>query len=183
MFGREGPGIGDTIAMGALVSVILPTFNRAHCVGQAIDSALQQTHRDLEIIVVDDGSTDDTCELIKRKYGDLESIRYLHQENMGVGVARNMAINAAKGKFIAFLDSDDIWKPWKVELQLACMEKLPHIGMVWSDMEAVGPDGAVARPRYLRKMYAAYRRFPIEKLFTERYDLPTISTSLDPGLT
>ena len=99
---------------------------------------------------------------------------------MGVGAARNTAIRAAKGEFIAFLDSDDIWKPWKIELQLACMEKLSHIGMVWSDMEAVGPDGAVASPRYLRQMYAAYRRFPLEKLFTERHDLPPISTSLDP---
>src|SRR5205814_4707411 len=117
---RGVPSIGDyATAMSALVSVILPTFNRAHCIGQAIDSALQQTYRDLEVIVVDDGSTDETHQLIKRKYGDLESVKYIFQENMGVGAARNTAIRAAKGEFIAFLDSDDIWKPWKIELQLA----------------------------------------------------------------
>src|SRR5207244_13022503 len=107
------PGIGDhPAAMSALVSVILTTFNRAHCVGQAIDSALQQTHRDLEVIVVDDGSTDETHQLIKRKYGQLESVKYIFQENMGVGAARNTAIRAAKGEFIAFLDCDDLWKRW-----------------------------------------------------------------------
>ncbi len=169
--------------MATLVSVIIPTFNRAHCVGQAIDSALQQTHRDLEVIVVDDGSVDQTCQFMKRKYGEFRSIRYIYQENKGVAAARNTALRAAQGEFIAFLDSDDVWKPWKIELQLACMEKLPHIGMVWSDMEAVGPDGAVTSRRYLPKMYAAYRRFPLEKLFTERYDLPAISISLDPELT
>src|SRR6266849_10246474 len=124
----------NATAMGALVSVILPTFNRAHCVGQAIDSALQQTHRDLEVIVVDDGSVDQTCQFMKRKYGEFRSIRYIYQENKGVAAARNTALRAAQGEFIAFLDSDDVWKPWKIELQLACMEKLPHIGMVWSDM-------------------------------------------------
>jgi GT2 family glycosyltransferase len=176
--------LGDIeTAMGGLVSVILPTFNRAYCVGRAIDSALQQTHHDLEVVVVDDGSTDDTRELIKREYGSCQSVRYIYQENAGVAAARNTALRAARGEFIAFLDSDDIWKPWKIELQIACMEKLPHIGMVWSDMEAVGPDGTVTSRRYLRKMYAAYGRFPIEKLFTERHDLPTISTPLDPELT
>jgi len=166
--------------MGAQVSVILPTFNRAHCVGQAIDSALQQTHRNLEVIIVDDGSVDGTRQFIRQKYGGMEWIRYIHQENQGVAAARNTALRAAQGEFIAFLDSDDVWKPWKIELQIACMKKLPHIGMVWSDMEALGPDGAVINHHYLRTMYAAYRRFPLEKLFTERYDLPTISTSLDP---
>ncbi len=169
--------------MGSLVSVILPTFNRAHCVGQAIDSVLQQTYRDFEVIVVDDGSIDGTRQLIKSKYAKLSSIKYVYQENHGVAVARNTALREAQGEFIAFLDSDDVWRPWKIELQLACMEKLPHIGMVWSDMEALGPDGAVTYPRYLRKMYSAYRRFPIEKLFTERYDVPTIPPLVDAELT
>jgi len=180
----RGLSIGaNTTAMGALVSVILPTFNRAHCVGQAIDSALKQTHRDLEVIVVDDGSTDETLHLIKAKYGKLKSIRYIYQENRGVAVARNTALREAQGEFIAFLDSDDVWRPWKIELQLACMEKLPHIGMIWTDMEAVGPDGTITDRQYLRKMYAAYRRFSTEKSFTERHDLPAISTQLDAELT
>src|SRR6266568_2078444 len=84
--------------MGSLVSVILPTFNRAHCVGQAIDSVLQQTYRDFEVIVVDDGSIDGTRQLIKSKYAKLSSIKYVYQENHGVAVARNTAAKGSSGR-------------------------------------------------------------------------------------
>jgi glycosyltransferase involved in cell wall biosynthesis len=95
-----------TTPMSVLVSVIVPTFNRAYCVGRAIDSALQQTHRDLEIIVIDDGSVDETRQLIETKYGKMASIIYIYQENQGVATARNTALRAAQGEFVAFLDSD-----------------------------------------------------------------------------
>jgi len=102
------------------VSVVIPTYNRAGFVTRAIDSALAQTYRDFEIVVVDDGSTDDT-ERILRAYGD--RIRYLRQENAGVSRARNAGIAAARGEWIAFLDSDDEWLSEKLAVQVNCIER------------------------------------------------------------
>ena len=103
-----------------LVSVIIPTYNRGYCLCEAIDSVLAQTYTNIEIIVVDDGSTDSTEEILK-KYGP--EIQYLWQENQGVSSARNLGIRAAKGEWIAFLDSDDEWLPNKLERQLEELRK------------------------------------------------------------
>lgn len=97
------------------VSIVVPTYNRARYVIQAIDSVLAQTFRDYEIIVVDDGSTDNTKEILQ-SYND--KIRYIYQTNKGVSAARNTGICVAKGEWIAFLDSDDIWLPDKLEKQM-----------------------------------------------------------------
>ena len=91
-----------------LVSVVIPTYNRAAFVTKAVDSAINQVFSDHEIIVVDDGSTDATKESIIR-YGD--RIRYVYQDNSGVSAARNTGIKMSRGKWLAFLDSDDEWKP------------------------------------------------------------------------
>jgi len=137
---------------------------------------LDQTHDDVEAIIVDDGSSDGTHDLIRNNFRADRRVRYIHQENQGVAAARNTALRFAGGDFIAFLDSDDVWKPWKLELQLACMRLLPHIGMIWSDMEALRPDGAVASRHYLRQMYAGnYRWFTNEELFSERHSAPAIA--------
>jgi len=88
------------------VSVIIPTYNRAHTIGRAIKSVLNQTYQDFEIIVVDDGSTDNTEEVVK-SFRD-KRIRYIqHKKNKGAAAARNTGIKSAKGKYIAFQDSDD----------------------------------------------------------------------------
>ena len=105
------------------VSVIMPTFNRAHCLERAIDSVLDQTFRDYELIVVDDGSTDHTADLLKR-YGD--SLKSIHQQNRGVSAARNTGIRAARGELIALLDSDDCWLPTKLERQVDFFETHPQ---------------------------------------------------------
>jgi glycosyltransferase involved in cell wall biosynthesis len=102
------------------VSVIIPAFNRDHCVGAAVDSVLAQTFKDFEIIVVDDGSTDGTAEVLE-KYGS--QVHLIRQENRGVSAARNTGVRAARGSWIAFLDSDDHWHPQKLERQLAALEK------------------------------------------------------------
>jgi hypothetical protein len=112
-----------------LVSVIIPTYNRAELVGEAIDSVLAQTHRDLEVIVVDDGSTDHTSEVLRR-YGD--SIRPIHRRNGGQSVARNTGLGHARGEYIAFLDSDDLFLPRKLELQLRGFDRFPGAGMICS---------------------------------------------------
>lgn len=101
------------------VSVIIPTYNRAKYVTKAIDSILAQTYKDYEIIVVDDGSTDHTPEVLK-KYGD--KIRVIRQENSGPSAARNYGIKMAKGSLVTFLDSDDLWLPTKIERQVAFLK-------------------------------------------------------------
>jgi glycosyltransferase involved in cell wall biosynthesis len=103
------------------VSVVIPTFNRAHSVGKAIESVLAQTFQDFEVIVVDDGSKDDTSKVLAG-FGD--GIRTISQENRGASAARNAGIRLARGKWVAFLDSDDEWHPTKLKRQVDCLEKL-----------------------------------------------------------
>jgi glycosyltransferase involved in cell wall biosynthesis len=104
------------------VSVIIPTFNRAWCLREALDSVLAQDFRGFELIVVDDGSTDDTPQML-RGYG--ESMRLLRQENRGVSAARNAGVAAARADLIAFLDSDDIWLPGKLACQAEFFRRHP----------------------------------------------------------
>lgn len=101
-----------------LVSVIIPAFNRAHSLARSIESVLQQTHVPIELIVVDDGSTDGTAAVMD-SYGD--RIRSVRQENSGPSSARNTGVNHAKGEIIAFLDSDDTWERQKIERQVKLM--------------------------------------------------------------
>lgn len=105
------------------VSVIIPTYNRAWIVKEAIDSVLAQEFADYELIVVDDGSTDATAEVLSG-YG--ERICALRQKNKGVSAARNKGIQSAGGNLIAFLDSDDLWLPSKLDRQVAFFQKHPH---------------------------------------------------------
>lgn len=97
------------------ISVIVPTYNRCGVISDAIDSILAQTYKVFEIIIVDDGSTDGTRRILER-YGD--NIKYIYQDNEGVSAARNRGIKAASGEWLAFLDSDDIWKASKIEAQI-----------------------------------------------------------------
>src|SRR5258706_4512593 len=111
----------------ATVSVIIPTFNSAALVAAAVDSALAQTTLPTEILVIDDGSTDDTRQRLCC-YGD--RLEYLHQQNRGVAAARNRGLKEATGEFIAFLDADDVWHPKKLERQLAAMTANPDISLL-----------------------------------------------------
>jgi GT2 family glycosyltransferase len=157
-----------------LVSVVVPTYNRARCVGRAIESALGQTYGDVSVIVVDDGSTDDTRALVNDVYGRDRRVRYVHQANAGVSAARNHGIRLADGGFTALLDSDDVWKPFKLEVQLACLRAFPDAGMVWSDMTAVGTGGELVAERYLTRYYSAYRLFAKSDLFDRSLPLVEI---------
>lgn len=112
--------------MTVAVTVIIPTYNRAHLVTDAIESVFAQTFKDYEIIIVDDGSTDRTAELIGGKYAG--RLKLIAQTNQGISSARNRGIQEAKGKYIAFLDSDDKWLPEKLAKQVAYMEANPQLG-------------------------------------------------------
>jgi glycosyltransferase involved in cell wall biosynthesis len=113
-----------------LVSVVIPTFNYRAYVSQAVDSALAQTYANREIIVVDDGSTDHTDQMLA-PYAD--RIRYIYQKNQGLSAARNTGIQAARGRWIALLDSDDLWHPRKLEVQMRYLARHPEIGLLAAD--------------------------------------------------
>jgi glycosyltransferase involved in cell wall biosynthesis len=107
--------------MNPKVSVVIPTYNRAATVPRAIESVLAQTVSDLEVIVVDDGSSDNTGKVLGEMFGD--RIRYYAQANQGASVARNRGIEEARGEWIAFLDSDDLWEKDKLEWQLKALQR------------------------------------------------------------
>ena len=109
--------------MAPKVSVIIPTYNRLQYLGRAIRSLLAQTYRNFELIVVDDGSTDETTLMIKR----FPQVIYLQKTNSGVSRTRNLGIRRAKGEWIAFLDSDDEWLPQKLEKQMEYLNAHPEI--------------------------------------------------------
>lgn len=122
------------------VSVVIPTYNYAHFLGQAIDSALAQTWPPSEVIVVDDGSSDNTPELLAR-YGD--RIRVVHQRNRGLASARNTGAELATGDLLAFLDADDIWLSRKLERQVQRFLADPELGLVHCGVEEIDSSGAV----------------------------------------
>lgn len=124
--------------MSPEISVVIPTYNRAGLLREAVDSALAQTFRDREIVVVDDGSTDATAEVLA-SYGD--RIRAVRQENRGEAAARNRGIAEARGRWIAFLDSDDLWEPTALERVHAAAERDPDAGLVAMRARAVRADG------------------------------------------
>jgi glycosyltransferase involved in cell wall biosynthesis len=161
-----------------LVSVIVPTYNRAYCLARTVDSALAQTHHNVEVLIVDDGSTDNTAELVRERYAREPRVRYIYQPNQGVSEARNTGIKQVTGDFAALLDSDDYWYPWKLEAQLAVFRRFPEVVMVWTDMESIDPSGRVTDPCSLRTLYHAFSKFRDDELFSSHHRLGDVA----PGL-
>lgn len=133
--------------MGPLVSTVIPTFDRRDDVVIAVGTAIAQTHASQEIIVVDDGSRDGTAERLRELHGDRLTI--LRTERLGVSGARNRGMAAARGAYIALLDSDDEWEPEKLAKQVAFLEARPDYGMVLTDVAQMGRD---------RRTFAVMRR-------------------------
>jgi glycosyltransferase involved in cell wall biosynthesis len=128
---------------GPLVSVVIPVFNAEPHLTQALDSVATQTHRSIEVLVVDDGSTDGSAE-IARRYPD-SRVRLVSQPQGGPAAARNHGVVIARGGFLAFLDADDLWEPFKLEVQLDVLRVHPAVAMVFGDAIHVraAPDARV----------------------------------------
>ena len=120
------------------VSIIIPTFNRANLITRALESVFKQTISDYEIIIIDDGSTDNTKDVLKPFQ---DRIRYVYQQNKGISAARNLGITMAQGQYIAFLDSDDTWIPEKLALQAQVLDENPTVGIVYSKMVKINEQG------------------------------------------
>ncbi|MBN2208654.1 MAG: glycosyltransferase [Candidatus Coatesbacteria bacterium] len=158
--------------MPALVSIIIPVYNDERNVAVAIDSALSQTFKDVEIIVVDDGSTDSTPEALNEYEGRIVCVR---QENRGLPAARNAGIDASRGKYLCFLDSDDRFLAKKVEIQVDVMEREPTIGLSyggWLDVDIesgkVLRDFSLARPEHNPDKDAYPPHFPVFSAMVRR---------------
>jgi glycosyltransferase involved in cell wall biosynthesis len=163
--------------MPPAVSVIIPTYNRANLISEAIDSVLQQTFTDFEIIVADDGSTDDTEAVVKR-YGD--RVRYVRTTNGGTGHARNVGMQHAQGRYFIFLDSDDVFYPYALELETRLLERFPTVAMVSAEVTGFNDRGY--SERYHLKTYheSSYRDRSItyETLFPA--SMPLVATGAVP---
>lgn len=114
------------------VSVVIPTYNAPHFLIEAVKSVLAQSYGDYELIIIDDGSGPETREALEPC---MDRIRYIYQENAGIAQARNRGIKESRGKYIAFLDHDDLWLPGKLEKQVARARECPDAGVVYCDFE------------------------------------------------
>jgi glycosyltransferase involved in cell wall biosynthesis len=153
-------------AMGnrPLVSVIIPTYNSAAFLPQAVESVIRQTYDNFEIIVVDDGSTDDT-EAVLTPYRDV--IRYFKKVNGGPSAARNLGIAQAQGELIAFQDADDLWLPDKLQLQTDHFRENPQLGVVFTGSERFDESGLL--DSNIRKGYRVPTGMIFDRLLTEHF--------------
>jgi glycosyltransferase involved in cell wall biosynthesis len=124
-----------------LVSIIIPTYNRRTHVVEAIESVLSQTLADFEVLVIDDGSTDGTAEAVRAI--DDPRIRYFYKDNGGVSSARNMGIDKAQSRYVAFLDSDDLYTPEYLETMVSSLEDKPDYGVAYTAATTHFPDGQI----------------------------------------
>lgn len=122
------------------VSVVIPLYNGARYITKTVDSVLAQTFKDYEIVIADDGSTDGSSEILHGLYGN--NIKYFKQDNSGISSARNMAIRESRGEFIALLDHDDMWFPDKLAKQMELFNKIPGLGLVYSNSFIIDGYGA-----------------------------------------
>ncbi|HNQ02026.1 MAG TPA: glycosyltransferase family A protein [Syntrophales bacterium] len=125
------PGVPTEGKAPSLVTVIIPVYNGRQYLPEAVESALGQTYRPVEVIVIDDGSTDNSLEVASR-YG---SVQVYRQDHGGLGAARNAAMARATGRFLSFLDADDVWLPGKLDLQIRALEADPSVDMVFGYVE------------------------------------------------
>jgi len=124
----------------SLVSVIVPAYNAQAFIGETIQSVINQTYSDWEMLIVDDGSTDETAEVVKTYLGD-PRIKYFHQSNQERSAARNHGIRRASGEYIAFLDADDLWLPDKLRRQVDYLNNHPEVGLCFTNRTLINSKG------------------------------------------
>ncbi len=145
------PNHGDPRARGARVSVVIPCYNAARTLAQAVDSALAQTHPDVEVVIVDDGSTDESATVAAR-YGT--RVRVVRQPNRGLSAARNAGVEAATGTYVTLLDADDVLLPECLARRVALLDAEPQLGLVAGWFREIDVDGApIERTPELRQVW------------------------------
>lgn len=162
------------------VSVIIPAYNCAPYLPSAINSVLAQSHGDLEIIVVDDGSTDDTGAALRPWDGRVRCIR---QNNQGVAAARNTGLRHASGEYVAFLDADDAWYSEKLAIQLSILTARPDLLAVCAEFGLADERGTVVEQRYIKKKYRVFSAYALdwERIFANRLQVPAPGGSAPSG--
>jgi len=139
------------------VSVIIPTYNYGRFIADAVKSVQNQSYTDLEIIVIDDGSEDNTQEVLSAI--EDSRLRVFRKANEGVSVARNKGIEMSSGELLAFLDADDLWRPEKLELQVAMLKAEPSLGLVFSDLARFNNEGPMAKTHF--DYIPAFKEIPV----------------------
>jgi len=130
---------------GPLASIVIPCYKQAHFLPESVESVLAQTYREIEIVVVDDGSPDNTAEVVAR----YPTVQCLRQQNRGLAEARNAGFRASKGEYVLFLDADDRLTPDAVEAHICCFAKHPDAGFVVGDIDQIAADGSyIYSPRW-----------------------------------
>jgi glycosyltransferase involved in cell wall biosynthesis len=147
----------ETLANHPLVTVVMPAYNRADLIADSIQSVLDQTYQNWELVIADDGSTDDTRKVVSN-FTDPRIHYHRFEHNGGFGTARNRGIKLAKGSLIAFLDSDDLWRPDKLMLQVLLLSQHPESAFVFNNIELFG-DTTIQAPEYSNIFDAKF--FPI----------------------
>lgn len=112
-----------------MISVVIPLYNKAHTIVNTLNTVFAQTYQDFEVVIVNDGSTDNSVEVVQQHFND-KRIRIIHQKNAGVSVARNRGVDESKGDYIAFLDGDDEWHPDYLSIINDTISKYPQAGMI-----------------------------------------------------
>lgn len=150
------------------VSVIIPVYNAENFISETIESVINQTYKDWEMIAVNDGSTDKSLEIL-RKYEELlpSKIRVVNQKNCGVSIARNNGIAVARGEYVAFLDHDDLWLPHKLEKQVKLLDSNKELGMVYSDSYIIW-EGKSRIDTFFRNL-KPFRGYIFDKLFLNNF--------------
>ena len=126
--------------MSNLVSIIMPSYNTGKYIAAAINSVIEQTYQNWELLIVDDGSSDNTDEIVELYLEDQRIKYFKNKKNRGAAVSRNRALKKAKGKWIAFLDSDDLWKPEKLKKQISFMKKNNYL-FSYTNYEEINTNG------------------------------------------
>jgi glycosyltransferase involved in cell wall biosynthesis len=159
-----------------LVSVVVPVYNLAHYLKPCIDNILNQSYENLEVVIVDDGSTDNTKEVAKFYTEKYEFIRYIYQENKGYPSAHKRGVEEAKGEFVIVIDPDDYWTYENlITDQVQLMLKNSNLGLVFADMKIVDEEGQIINPSF-RKTHPFHRGKVLKKLLD--YDFIPLGTAL-----